>query len=197
MINIDRMCEDLEACVNKNAYGKPETIDINKLKQGGYTVRCAGLIVAAAKAQGVTVHNGSNTIWRQYLTESGYITNGRPSENYPHKTNGLSSSQLEKGMMVFKWSSVGCSNPQHEKDGKGNYQHIGVVTSVKPLRIVHASSTAGKVTVDTAIGKWCAWGRLKGVDYGNHEATMNTEPQQEGVSTMYGTLKILVGLNLR
>lgn len=167
MVNIDKMCSDLEECIGKDRYGKPEQLDINKLKKGGYTVQCAGLVVAAVKAQGSTVYNGSNSIWRDELTDSGYITDGKPSNPYPHKVNGRKSTQLEKGMVVFKWSPTGCSKAIHEKDGKGNYQHIGVVTSVNPLRIVHSSSSNNGIgiTVDTKISTWCAWGKLKCVNY--------------------------------
>ena len=40
---------------------------------------------------------------------------------------------------------------------------IGLVTSVNPLRIVHASSAAGCVTMDEKLGKWAYWGWLKDV----------------------------------
>lgn len=40
-----------------------------------------------------------------------------------------------------------------------------MVTSSKPLHIMHASSESGTISMDTKIGKWCAWGRLKCVQY--------------------------------
>ena len=45
----------------------------------------------------------------------------------------------------------------------GEVFHIGLVVSVNPLRIIHASSAAGCVTTDTKLGKWAYWGWLKDV----------------------------------
>ena len=64
------------------------------------------------------------------------------------------------GMAVFKWNE---NTPEKFNDGLGDFQHIGLVTSVNPLRIVHASSAAGCVTTDTKLGKWAYWGWLKDV----------------------------------
>ena len=63
-------------------------------------------------------------------------------------------------MAVFKWNE---NTPAKFNDGQGDFQHIGLVTSVNPLRIVHASSAAGCVTADTKVGKWSHWGWLKDV----------------------------------
>lgn len=198
MIDIDRLCSDLQACVGKNIYGKPETLDINKLKAGGYHIMCAGLIVAAVKAQGGELYNGSNTIWRKYLTECGSVSDHTSSNKYPKNVNPLKSTQLQKGMVVFKWNAMDTSK---YPDGKGDYQHIGVVTSVKPLRIVHASSQAGKVTVDTKIGKFCAWGKVKGWEYKAASVPpMNdiVEEEQKGDETVMSNKIIMkVNLNLR
>ena len=164
-LDIDRFCDDLESCYGKgNTYGTPECLTLSLLQAGYRQVRCAGLLVAAAKAQGASISNGTNTIWRKQLAESGYITDGKPSNPYPHKVNGLKSSQLERGMLVFKWSPTGCSNPTHEKDGLGNYQHIGVVLQAKPLRIIHCSSVYDGIAIDTTINTWCAWGWHKAMN---------------------------------
>lgn len=182
MSKIDLICEDLQECIGKDKYGTPETIDINKLKSGGYKVMCAGLIVAALKAQGVDLYNGSNTIWRKWLIDKGSISDHKSSNGYSKANNPLKSSQLEKGMAVFKWNPIDTAK---YKDGLGDYQHIGFVTSVQPLRIVHASSEKGQVAVDTSIGKFCAWGKIRGLDYQNKgDVTMNR-------------VEILVNLNLR
>lgn len=195
MVDINKVCSDLEQCVGKNTYGTPQTINISKLKNGGYKIECAGLLKAAIDGNGGNLYNGSNTIWREYLTDSGYITDSKPSEDYPHKTNGLSSKKLEKGMAVFKWVRYGCSKAKHEADGKGNYKHIGMVTSTSPLRIVHASSeTQGKpcVVVDTKIGKWAAWGKIKGLNYSS-----KTQTEQVVGTVAGGTLRTTTTLNIR
>lgn len=165
-LDLDRFCDDLQSCYGKhNTYGTPQCLTLSLLQAGYRTVKCAGFLVAAAKAQGVSLYNGSNTLWREHLSESGYITDGKPSNPYPHRTNGLKSSALQRGMVVLKWSPTGCSKAAHEKDGLGNYQHIGVVLSANPLRIIHSSSEFDGIAIDTKIGKWAAWGWLKAMNH--------------------------------
>lgn len=126
---------------------------------------CAGFIKAGVQAYGGSLYNGSNTIWREYLSDSGSISDHGSSNGYPKNVNPLKSTKLEQGMVVFKWQKTGCSKAAQEKDGKGNYCHIGIVTSQNPLHITHASSESGTITIDTKIGKWCAWGKLKCIKY--------------------------------
>ena len=111
-------------------------------------IDCSGLLVYGFRQNGGSIYHGSNTIYRSYLTEKGKLTSAK---------------QLIPGMAVFKWNP---NTPAKFHDGLGDFQHVGVVTRVNPLRIVHASSVAGKVIADTKIGKWKFWGKLKGVDYG-------------------------------
>lgn len=111
-------------------------------------IDCSGLLVYAFRQNGGSIYHGSNTIYRSYLTEKGKLTSAK---------------QLIPGMAVFKWNP---NTPAKFHDGLGDFQHVGVVTRVNPLRIVHASSVAGKVIADTKIGKWKFWGKLKGVNYG-------------------------------
>ena len=108
-------------------------------------IDCSGLFVKAYRDQGASIYHGSNTIYRKYCSEKGKLT---------------SVSQLRPGMAVFKWNA---NTPEKFDDGLGDFQHIGLVTSVNPLRIVHASSAAGCVTTDTKLGKWAYWGWLKDV----------------------------------
>lgn len=67
-----------------------------------------------------------------------------------------SASQLQVGMAVFKWKDR--DTTYH--DGLGDFHHIGLVCSVNPVEIIHASSAAGKVTTDTSIKNWTHWGAL-------------------------------------
>lgn len=124
----------------------------------GAAVDCSGLFVACFAKEGGKIPHGSNTIWRQYLTENKGVIEDSTATNgiYSKSDRHLKSTQLKKGMAVFKWNS---NTPSKFKDGLGDYQHIGIITSAKPLRIVHSTSENKKgVTVDTKIGKWCAWG---------------------------------------
>lgn len=111
-------------------------------------IDCSGLLVYAFKRNGGSIYHGSNTIYRQYCTGQAKLTKA---------------SQLQPGMVVFKWNP---NTPAKFSDKLGDFQHIGVVTGVKPLRIVHASSAAGKVIADTKLGKWKYCAFLKNVDYG-------------------------------
>lgn len=111
-------------------------------------IDCSGLLVYAYRRAGQSIYHGSNTIARKYV----------------HKLEPLTSvKQLQRGMAVFKWNP---NTPAKFADGRGDFQHVGVVTRTNPLRIVHASSAAGKVVADSKIGKWkwCAY--LDAVDYG-------------------------------
>ena len=73
-----------------------------------------------------------------------------------------------------------CVATKEEKfnDGLGDFQHIGLVTSTNPLRIVHASSAAGCVTTDTKFGKWGYWGWLKDVKKPDGQSTVQPEPAE-------------------
>ncbi len=104
---------------------------------------------------GANIYHGSNTIYRKYCSDNGELT---------------STDQLIPGMAVFKWNP---NTPSKFNDGLGDFQHIGLVTSTNPLRIVHASSAAGCVTTDTKLGKWAYWGWLKDVAKEGEEAPVN------------------------
>lgn len=148
-------------------------------------IDCSGLLVRAFRMNGGSIYHGSNTIYRQYLTEKGKLT---------------SAAQLIPGMAVFKWNP---NTPSKFNDGLGDFQHVGIVARTNPLRIIHASSAAGKVVADTKIGKWKYWGRLKGVDYGGENMgilddivnAINGKPaqQQATTATDLGTVAAAAG----
>lgn len=101
-------------------------------------------------------------------------------------------------MAVFKWNP---NTPSKFNDDAGDYQHIGLVTSINPLRIVHSTSENNKgVTVDTKIGKWCAWGKFKACNYEttSTETEEAEDPKEETsmATTTNGTLKTKVNLNI-
>ena len=114
----------------------------------------------AYRDQGASIYHSSNTIYRKYCSEKGKLN---------------STNQLQPGMAVFKWNA---NTPEKFNDGLGDFQHIGLVTSVNPLRIVHASSAAGCVTMDTKLGKWAYWGWLKDVQRPDGQSTVQPEPAE-------------------
>ena len=137
MLDAQKLIASVEECLGW-PYVSPGTNDSRGID-------CSGLFVKAYRDQGASIYHGSNTIYRKYCSEKGKLTNV---------------SQLKLGMAVFKWNA---NTPEKFDDGLGDFQHIGLVTSVNPLRIVHASSAAGCVTTDTKLGKWAYWGWLKDV----------------------------------
>ncbi len=137
MLDVQKLIASVEECLGW-PYVSPGTNDSRGID-------CSGLFVKAYRDQGASIYHGSNTIYRKYCSEKGKLTNV---------------SQLKPGMAVFKWNT---NTPEKFDDGLGDFQHIGLVTSVNPLRIVHASSAAGCVTTDTKLGKWAYWGWLKDV----------------------------------
>ncbi len=137
MLDVNKLIASVEECLGW-PYVSPGTNDSRGID-------CSGLFVKAFRDQGGSIYHGSNTIYRKYCSEKGRLT---------------SVSQLKPGMVVFKWNA---NTPEKFNDGLGDFQHIGLVTSVDPLRIVHASSGVGCVTTDTKLGKWAYWGWLKDV----------------------------------
>lgn len=116
-------------------------------------IDCSGAWVRVYKEFGMRIDHGSNSIYRKFCGQVGAIT---------------SASQLQVGMAVFKHRDDGNEPSKYYGDGIGNMYHVGCVTSVNPLRIVHATSPVAKV--DTSLGKWSHFGLLKDVDYGSIEA---------------------------
>ncbi len=138
MLNVDKLCASAEACLGW-PYASPGSNDARGID-------CSGLFVKCFRDQGASIYHGSNTIWRKYCSEKGELKNVR---------------QLRRGMAVFKWNP---KTPSKFKDGQGDFQHIGLVVSVSPLRIIHASTETMCVTTDTRLGKWRFWGWLKDVE---------------------------------
>ena len=137
MLNLSQLISDFEACIGF-PYASPGTNDARGID-------CSGMFVRAFRRQGASIYHGSNTIFRKYLARSGTIA---------------SAADLRPGMAVFKWKPV---TPARFSDGLGDFCHIGLVTSVSPLRIVHASTEGMAVKADSKIGKWRYWGWLKDV----------------------------------
>lgn len=134
MIDTKQLIADFEDCIGW-PYKSPGTND----ERG---IDCSGMFVRAFRRQGGSIYHGSNTIWRKHLREKGAIASAK---------------DLRPGMAVFKWKE---QTPAKFSDNLGDFCHIGLVTSVSPLRIVHASTEGMKVKADSKIGKWKHWGVL-------------------------------------
>ena len=137
MLDVNKLIASAESCLGW-PYVSPGTNDARGID-------CSGLFVKCFRDQGASIYHGSNTIYRKYCSEKGKLT---------------SVSQLQPGMVVFKWNA---NTPEKFNDGLGDFQHIGLVVSVNPLRIVHASTGTMCVTTDMKLGKWAYWGWLKDV----------------------------------
>ena len=143
MIQVEKLIADFEDCI-----GWPYACPGSNDERG---IDCSGMFVRAFRLQGRRIYHGSNTIWRKHLSEKGRIH---------------SAADLKPGMAVFKWKP---DTPAKFRDNEGDFCHIGLVTSVSPLRIVHASTEGMKVKADRKIGKWQYWGVLAETDLAPQE----------------------------
>lgn len=166
-LNLDRLCRDFEACLGW-PYKSPGSTGQDCSKTG---IDCSGMFVRAYRLQGGSIYHGSNTIWRKHLADKGPLTGAE---------------QLKQGMAVFKHKA---QDTAKYPDGQGDFSHIGLVTSVNPLRIVHASTVGMKVKADTKLGKeWAYWGRLKNVEYGQEAAEAPVQASTSNLTEDDGAL---------
>ncbi len=139
-------------------HGKPTRVYVSPGSNDKNGIDCSGAFVRAFRLQGASIYYGSNTIFREYCSATGKID---------------SAAKFEVGMAVFKHRVSGAEPAKHRNDGCGDLYHIGLVTSVNPLRIVHA--TTPKAKVDTVLGNWSHYGFLKNVNYDGGVITMATD----------------------
>lgn len=137
-------------------YVSPGTNDQNGID-------CSGAFVRAYKKHGLAIAHGSNTIYRKHCTETGRILGD--------------ASRLLVGMAVFKQREDGGEPSKYQGDGIGNMYHIGLVTGVNPLRIVHATPPAARA--DTKLGNWGYYGRLIHVEFETAGAYETAEEPDE------------------
>lgn len=170
MLNVDILINSAESCLGW-PYVSPGTNDKNGID-------CSGLFVRCYRDQGAKIAHGSNTIFHDYCSRTEALTNV---------------GQLQPGMAVFKckaWTDADKDNKWYGA-APGNLSHIGLVVSVNPLQIIHASSEAGCVTIDKKIGKWKYCGYLKDVNYSMSVPTPtkpNTDNNQSGGVLMTATV---------
>lgn len=127
-------------------------------------IDCSGAFVYAYRQFGQSIYHGSNRIVRQYC-------------------NGVrrrSRDELEVGMAIFKSrSDLSRMKAEYKVGGRyyrpdlpDDYYHMGLVTSVNPLRIVNA--TPPRVRVNSDLSAWCCAGYLNAVTYGTVEKNTAT-----------------------
>ena len=130
---------------------------------------CIGLIIGALRLAGLKWDgtHGSNWAARNAVDDLHRVDNA---------------SDLIPGMVVFKAREPGENGydlPDRYKNSGDlrDYYHVGVVTSINPMRITHCTSVAGGIKVDDKLGAWHYAGYLKQVDY--KEETMEPLYQAE------------------
>jgi cell wall-associated NlpC family hydrolase len=112
-------------------------------------IDCSGAWVRVFKKFGRPIYHGSNTQYREYCSTKGAIT---------------ANTQLRVGMAVFKNRADGQEPARFQGDGIDNMYHVGCVTSVNPVRVVHATSPVAKT--DAGAKAWTHWGMFSDVDFG-------------------------------
>lgn len=178
MLNRDKLIQSFNEIIGW-PYVSPGTNDRNGID-------CSGAFVRAYQAQGASIYHGSNRIIRRYCSDAFRVT----SEN-----------ELEPGMAVWKWRNDGKEPAEYKPGGGyydpdllGNYYHIGLVVSINPLRIVHASTPVAKV--DTSLKgvsgtPWSWAAHLSAVDYsGQYEPVPEPVGIWGTVTTANGSLRM-------
>ena len=176
MLDLNKMIDSAHECIGW-PYESPGTNDKNGID-------CSGMFVKMYRDQGAKIYHGSNTIFREYCSETGKITSAK---------------DLQGGMAVIKckpWTDADKGNKWYGTE-PGNLSHIGFVTSVNPLEITHCTSPVAKT--DSTIGKWAYWGKLKDVDYGGSPSPEpGPDPEPTPVTkTMYVTTPDGKSANIR
>ena len=140
MIKAHDIAQDFEEIIGW-PYKSPGSNDQNGID-------CSGAFVRSYRKHGMTIAHGSNSIYRNHCSATGPI-------------GGIG--DLHVGMVVFKHRNDGKEPTKYQGDGIGNLYHIGLVTSISPLRIAHATDPIAKV--DTTLSNWTHCGWLEDVDY--------------------------------
>ena len=118
---------------------------------------CVGLVIGALRLAGLKWDGTHGSNWA-----------ARNAVDDLHREDNAA--DLIPGMVVFKAREPGESGyalPDKYKNSGDlrDYYHVGVVTSVTPLRITHCTSVPGGIKMDDKLGAWHYAGYLKQVDY--------------------------------
>lgn len=152
---------------------------------------CQGHIEFCVRENGGTMrYAGSNDMFRNACDWVGKIEEA--------KARGY----FIPGALLFQVKPGGDYPAKYHADGKGNAQHIGYLTAgLQGVELVHASSSAGVVKMDTMNSAWNYLGLAKAIDYseylgGAQEDTPSDQPSAEGEMTGVVTADGK-GLNMR
>lgn len=154
------------------------------------TCDCIGLIIGAIRRMGLKWTGIHGTNWAA-------------RREFVHLKKINSASELEVGEAVLKAYEQGNSKwnlpARYRQGGKyyngdmKDYYHVGVVTSVNPLRITHMTSPT--VKVDTSLGKWSYHGRLTVLAQASNEASPAPNPKPVPDTPTTGSRAIIVSDN--
>ena len=123
---------------------------------GHWVTDCSGLFTWAFKQLGGEMYHGSNTMYRDWCTDKGYLNNGRRSDG----------KELKPGTAVFTGTA-------------GAHGHVGLYAG--DGIVIEAMGTENGVTTTRVNNKkWTFWGELKGVDYGASSPTGNQSTDNQG-----------------
>lgn len=142
------------------------------------TCDCIGLIIGAIRRAGGQWHgtHGSNYAARYEVRELAKIRR---------------TADLTPGDLVFKAREPGEDGyalPDRYKHDRRDYYHVGVVVSVRPLRIRHM--TTPKPKMDTSLGKWAYYGWPRLVEKEEEGIPMGTGVDYQGIVIGDGMLNM-------
>ena len=153
---------------------------------------CIGLIIGALKRMGIGwsgIH-GSNYAARFMTVGLAYIASLSQLEigDCVYKAvnhGGRGQKPCNDGTFVHEWKLPDRyqKGSLYTPDNQLDFYHVGVVTSVNPLRITHMTSPHMKV--DTSIGNWNYCGKIKPLVNASENASMpsNTVPVTSTVNS--------------
>ncbi len=150
------------------------------------TCDCIGLIIGAFRRAGVEEIKNHGSNW---------------SARYEMATLE-SPVPVELGGLVFKYRDPGetgyaLPDTYEKHPDRRDYYHVGVITSVSPLRITHCSSSPNDgINIDTALNTqrkngWRYGGRIDGVDYDSREDLTSIHEKE------FATVTALSGKSVR
>lgn len=139
---------------------------------------CIGLVIGAIRRAGGQWHgtHGSNYAARYEVRELVRIRR---------------TADLTPGDLVFKAKEPGEDGyalPDRYKHDKRDYYHVGVVVSVRPLRIRHMTTPRPKM--DTSLGKWAFYGWPRLVEKEEEGIPVGTEVDYQGIVIGDGMLNM-------
>lgn len=126
-------------------------------------VDCAGAFVWAYRQYGQSIYHGSNRIARVYVDELLPVSAARP---------GMAAFKVRKpGQQYYDLKAEYKQGGKYYNGTMNDYYHVGLVDN-DPRYVLNAQS-AKTGFVRSKIDGWACVGRLKAVDYGEEEITMN------------------------